>query len=128
MDGAIQQQRVQHIIDSYALAGREAAAFEEALAVMLDRYSYPLVEWALAEALVQNWLRYPLPRGLAFLQQVEACLQAWLDAADSPLMLTAEQFEHVTGLTPPGPIQAAKLTQLQLQARQRSPQNSSVVF
>jgi len=125
MDVALQQQRIQHIIDSYALAGREAEAFGGALSVMIERYSYPLVEWALAEALVQNWLRYPLPRGLVFLEQVETCLQSWVETTKMSITLTAEQFEHITGLTPPEPIKNALLTHIKAQVEQRLPQNSS---
>jgi hypothetical protein len=101
MDTAIQAQRIQHIIDSYSLAGQEPEMFAAGLATMVDRYSSALVEWALAEILVQNWLRYPLPRGMIFLQQVKICLQGWVEAGAIASTLTPAQFEQILGLPAP---------------------------
>ena len=101
MDATIQQQRIQHIVDSYALAGRETAAFRDGLAAILDQYSFWMVEWALVDVLVQNWLRYPLPRGRAFLHQVEGCLQTWVHDGAISSALTPEQFQLIAGLPAP---------------------------
>ncbi|MGD1941181.1 MAG: hypothetical protein ACFB0G_07700 [Leptolyngbyaceae cyanobacterium] len=100
MDVLIQQQRLQHIVDSYALAGRDATLFDRRLAALIQQYSYNAVELALVEGLVQNWLRYPLPRGMAFLEQIQTRLQAWREAAMISTGLTPTQFEQVTGLPP----------------------------
>ena len=100
MDVLIQRQRLQHIVDSYALAGRDDALFDRRLAALVQQYSYNAVELALVEGLVQNWLRYPLPRGLAFLEQIQPRLQAWREATMISTGLTPTQFEQVTGLPP----------------------------
>lgn len=100
MDVLIQQQRLQHIVDSYSLAGRDATLFERRLTTLVQQYSYNAVELALVEGLIQNWLRYPLPRGLAFLEQIQTRLQAWREEAMISTGLTPTQFEQVTGLPP----------------------------
>lgn len=100
MDVLIQQRRLQHIIDSYSLVGRDGDLFEARLSSLVESYPYPAVELALVETLVGNWLRYPLPRGLAYLEQVENLLQQWVSSSTLFTALTPEQFEHVTGLPP----------------------------
>ena len=110
MNVAIQQQRIQHIVDSYSLAGRELAAFKECLDAILNVYSYSMLEWALVDVLVQNWLRYPLPRGVAFLHQVERCLQSWSEAGMIASTLTPEQFELIAGLSAPASIDGKSRT------------------
>lgn len=100
MDILIQQQRLRHIVESYALAGEERDLFAAKLSLLEEGYPWFLIELALVEVLVQNWLKYPLPRGLAFLQQVEARLKEWRSASNVSSLLTPVQFEQVTGLTP----------------------------
>ncbi|HEY9888333.1 MAG TPA: hypothetical protein V6D02_08025, partial [Candidatus Obscuribacterales bacterium] len=87
-----------HIVDSYTLAGQDLEVFEPQLAKLTQHYAYQAIELALVEVLVSNWVRYPLPRGMAFLAQVEACLQSWQTADQVATTLTATQFEQVTGL------------------------------
>ncbi|NEQ30970.1 MAG: hypothetical protein F6K04_08195 [Leptolyngbya sp. SIO4C5] len=69
------------------------------LSCLLDCYSTALVELALAEILVKNWLRYPMIRGVSFLMQVHEKLKNW---ETQPVMsvLTPTQFQLVTGLDP----------------------------
>ncbi|MGP1375197.1 MAG: hypothetical protein ACTS3T_20380 [Almyronema sp.] len=95
----VNQQRVKHVIDSYQLFGEEWAAFEVCLDRILQRYPTPLVELALTEILVQNWLRYPLVRGLAFLNQVHEKLKTW-ETQPITSAITPIQFQLITGLDP----------------------------
>ncbi|MEM0979587.1 MAG: hypothetical protein AAGH78_04855 [Cyanobacteria bacterium P01_H01_bin.58] len=98
MDSLLQRQRLDRIVASYALAGEAEDLFSERLQQLLQQYPSVLIEWALVEVLVQNWLRYPLPRGLAFITQVEAKLQQWQTLTDASIAVTPSQFEQVTGL------------------------------
>ena len=98
----MQQQRLQHIVDSYSLAGENVPPFVTRLNRLQEGYPWFLVELALVEILVQNWLRYPMPRGLPFLEQVDARLQTWQAASKVPEFLTPKQFEQITGLAPIG--------------------------
>ncbi|MBE7382021.1 MAG: hypothetical protein F6J95_011485 [Leptolyngbya sp. SIO1E4] len=102
MDALIQQQRLHHIVESYSLAGEELETFAPKLDLLVKDYPGFLIELALVEVLVQNWLRYPMPRGLLFLEQVRDRLQAWQEAAMVSSGVTPEQFEQITGLTPQG--------------------------
>ena len=98
----MQQQRLQHIINSYSLAGEDVEPFLTKLNLLREDHPWFLIELALVEILVQNWLRYPLPRGLPFLEQVAARLQEWQATPKVPEFLTPNQFEQVTGLAPVG--------------------------
>lgn len=102
MDVSVWQQRLRHLVDSYHLSGQEPALFNEQLARLAVSYSYPVLELATVEVLVQNWVRYPLPRGMVFLEQVRSRLQDWQIAAAVTTFLTPVQFEHITGLSPLG--------------------------
>jgi hypothetical protein len=126
MDTLIQQQRLQHIVASYTLAGNAGEQFDQELLALLDSYPGELVELALAEVLVENWLRYPLPRGMVFLHLVQNRLADWQADATVSTFLTPSQFEQVAGLTPrgftdgpPGPVDFADAQPLALQRRLR---------
>jgi hypothetical protein len=104
----LKRQRVKHIISSYHLAGNDGDPFDAVLAMLLDEYPTPLVELAIAETLVMNWLSVPMPKGCAFLTQV----QEHLTLSDHPpecgdrsrphihSSITPAQFQHITGLDP----------------------------
>lgn len=95
------QQRVKHIVSSYQLDGNEAR-FDDDLANLLCHYPAPLVELALAETLIDNWLSIPMVRGQAFLAQVYQRLKSWEEQTISTT-LTPQTFQQITGLNP-GPI------------------------
>ncbi len=118
----IQTQRVLHIIDSYGLRNPASKTFQSYLSEILATYPGAVVEWAIAELLVENWQHLPMVRGTAFLTQVEQTLQRWSDEhnggvswqpTDSSTMalsyphlprgsrLEPAQFFAITGLTPP---------------------------
>jgi len=98
LSSQLQQQRLQHIIDSYRLDDGAVVTFRRKLDRLLARYPSPLIELALVETLVQQWASPPLVRGLPFLTQVEDRLQTW---AVQPAIrtFTPEQFHQITGLT-----------------------------
>ncbi|MEL6384351.1 MAG: hypothetical protein AAFQ89_18215 [Cyanobacteria bacterium J06626_18] len=99
MDGLVQQ-RLHHILDSYSLVGEAGETFAMKLVSLTKGYPWFIVELALTEVLVQNWLRYPLPRGVLFLEQVEERLQVWQKTSRVSSCLTPDQFELITGLSP----------------------------
>ena len=94
----LSQQRVQHIVQSYQLDGGDRPFFPY-LEELMQRYPHPLIELALAETLVANWLTVPFERGTAFLSQVHLRLQHW---EHEPIIssLTSDQFSTITGLDP----------------------------
>ena len=98
----VNQQRIQHIIDSYTLKGDEVAAFEKHLAELLAQYPHGLVELALVETLVKGWLTIPMERGVAFLTKAHNWLKQWQQAQSEQqsysLSLTPSQFSQITGL------------------------------
>jgi hypothetical protein len=94
----VNQQRVQHIVSSYQLDGAEPA-FNLALGRLLEDYATPVLELALAETLVANWLLLPLPRGMAFMQQVRDRLDQW-EQVGIDCHLSPDAFYQVTGLDP----------------------------
>jgi hypothetical protein len=95
----IEQQRVQHIITSYELAGEDAIAFYPYLHQLLATYSPPIVELALVESLVEGWLQLPMLRGCEFLSRVHDRLLTW-QANSITSTITPEQFLQITGLDP----------------------------
>lgn len=99
MDSPVKQ-RLSHIVNSYSLAGEEVEPFTVKLGFLTENYPWFLVELALTEVLVQNWLRYPLPRGIFFLEQVEKRLQEWEKNTEISSYLMPSQFELITGLPP----------------------------
>ncbi len=100
LEERVSQQRVQHIVSSYQLDGNEAEEFAIYLAKLLNIYAPPLIELALAETLVANWLLLPMPKGLAFLHQVHARLRHWQDTQTIVNTLMPDQFQQITGLDP----------------------------
>ena len=95
----LKRQRVKYIVSSYELDGSEPEAFNQYLDTLLTQYSSSLVELALAETLVTNWLSVPLVRGCGFLKQVQALLERWADQTRIHT-ITPDQFQQITGLDP----------------------------
>lgn len=95
----IQQQRVKSIISSYQLAGQDTDAFDSRLDDLLQNYPAPLLELAMVESLIENWLRMPMARGCAFLAQVQQRLDQW-EARSFHTTIAPEQFQQITGLSP----------------------------
>lgn len=95
----ISQQRVRHVIDSYMLRGTvdETDAFDAYIDTLLSQYPQGLVELALVETLVKNWLTIPMEKGVAFLTAAHDCIQQWQSTAQ-PVMITPSQFSQITGL------------------------------
>lgn len=92
-------QRIQHIVTSYGLSGDEAAPFEAYLMDLMQVFPAPLIELAIVETLVQQWLRVPLLRGIEFLQKAHQVLTHW-QSQPFHSRLTPTYFELVTGLDP----------------------------
>lgn len=95
----LNRQRVKHIVSSYQLGGSEANCFDSYLNELLQIYPYPLIELALVETLIDQWLSVPLTRGVEFLAQTHNKLKAW---ENQPIIstITPEQFQHIAGLDP----------------------------
>ncbi|NJO43895.1 MAG: hypothetical protein HC769_21930 [Cyanobacteria bacterium CRU_2_1] len=95
----LSQQRVKHIVSSYQLGGDEANQFDNYLAELLHGYPCPLIELALIETLIDNWLSVPLIRGIEFLSQAHNKLKTW---ETQPIVstITPEQFQQISGLDP----------------------------
>ena len=100
LEEQVSQQRVKHIVSSYQLDGDEAEQFTVYLSRLLKTYAPPLIELALAETLVASWLSLPMPRGMAFLQQVHARLHHWQTTQTIINTLRPDQFQQITGLDP----------------------------
>jgi len=102
LQNRIGQQRIQHIIDSYILMGEEVSAFESYLSDLLGQYPHGLIELALVETLVRNWLTIPMVKGVPFLANAHERLQAWQQdqwqQLTGSLKLTPNQFSQITGL------------------------------
>lgn len=99
----IGQQRVKHIVDSYLLAGGDDLdPFNTYLDDLLAQYPHGLIELALVETLVKNWLNVPMPKGTPFLAEAHERLKYWQsDPASIELLhsqLTPSQFSQITGL------------------------------
>ena len=95
----LSRQRVKHIVSSYQLAGDEVNQFESYLEDLLNRYPCPLIELALIETLIDNWLSVPLTRGIEFLTQTHNKLKLW-DTQPIVSTITPEQFQQISGLDP----------------------------
>ncbi|MEO1623190.1 MAG: hypothetical protein AAFU53_19430 [Cyanobacteria bacterium J06632_3] len=95
----ISQQRVQYIVDSYILAGSEADAFNAYLSELFIQYPHGLIELALVETLVKNWLTIPMQKGVPFLKSAHDKLKA-LQQTTSSISVTPNQFLQITGLDP----------------------------
>ena len=95
----LNQQRVKHIVSSYQLGGQESSRFEAYLQELLQNYPYALVELALVETLIDQWLQLPFKRGIDFLTQTHDKLKNW---EHQPIVstITPEQFQQIVGLDP----------------------------
>lgn len=95
----VSQQRVKHIVDSYHLDGDEVQQCLTYLEDLFEYYPPPLIELALIETLVDNWLSVPLPKGVAFFSQAHEKLKSW---EHQPILstLTPDQFQQISGLDP----------------------------
>ncbi|NJO81255.1 MAG: hypothetical protein HC827_24020 [Cyanobacteria bacterium RM1_2_2] len=95
----LNRQRVKHIVSSYQLGGQESNRFDSYLEELLQVYPHPLVELALIETLIDQWLTVPLIRGMEFLLQTHSKLKAW---ENQPIVstITPEQFRQIAGLDP----------------------------
>jgi hypothetical protein len=105
----LKRQRIKYIVSSYQLDRVDADQFDAVLDMLLADYPAPLVELAIAEALVENWLTVPMPKGCAFLNQIHDYLKAWensdAQSAAAPALpihcsITPNQFQQITGLDP----------------------------
>lgn len=95
----IQRQRIQHVVDSYCLAGSEIDDFNQQLDTLLATYPSALVELSLVETLVAVWMRYPPVRGSGFLMQAQGYLRHW-KIHPITSRLTPDRFFQITGLDP----------------------------
>ena len=93
----INQQRVNHIVDSYLLAGEDPASFQKYLDDLIVQYPAGLIELALVETLVSNWLKIPMEKGVAFLAATHERLKQWQQPDQSPA-ITPSQFSQIVGL------------------------------
>ncbi|MEM9151613.1 MAG: hypothetical protein AAGB19_14320 [Cyanobacteria bacterium P01_F01_bin.3] len=98
----IGQQRIQHIVDSYTLKGKETVAFENYLSELVGQYPSGLIELALVETLIKDWLTIPMDKGLPFLTKAHNWLKQWSQNQNMHLphclSLTPSQFSQITGL------------------------------
>ena len=99
----IGQQRVKHIVNSYLLAGSDSLdSFNAYLDDLLAQYSHGLIELALVETLVKNWVNVPMQKGIPFLAEAHERLKQWqLEPASIESLynqLTPSQFSQITGL------------------------------
>jgi len=93
-------QRAQFIAEQYHLYGLQEPNVTTARAYLRRLLNqYQGVEIALVEILVETWAQVPSPRGMAFLQRVEARLQQWSTTDRGPT-LSPSHFQHITGLHP----------------------------
>jgi hypothetical protein len=93
------QQRIDIIVTSYNLAGYDTSAFEEHLHTLMGQVPLLLLELAMVEIVVRQWLKVPFERGVLFLERTYHLLALWQQGQfDSAL--TPFHFEMVTGLDP----------------------------
>jgi hypothetical protein len=118
----LNRQRVKHIVSSYQLdgcafsedhrpensceescggshEGHHDHRFDSYLEELLQHYPHALIELALVETLMDQWLTVPLLRGIEFLAQTHHKLQNW---QHQPIVstITPEQFQQIVGLDP----------------------------
>ncbi|MEM1426065.1 MAG: hypothetical protein AAGF75_05875 [Cyanobacteria bacterium P01_H01_bin.130] len=94
-------QRISHIFNAYQLWGAQSEQVQQQVIQLLDQYPAPLMELAIAEVLVQQWLTALFPRGTQFIDRVHQ----WLDACATvgiSLTVLPPQFQAITGLEPHG--------------------------
>lgn len=95
----INQQRVKHIISSYQLDGDEGEPFFVYLDELFLAFPTPLIELAIVETLVSNWLTVPMVKGHSFLRQAHEQLKAW-ENQEIFSSIAPDQFQQITGLDP----------------------------
>jgi hypothetical protein len=95
----LNRQRVKYIVSSYQLSGSEGNGFNLYLEELMQNYPQPLVELALVETLIDQWLTVPLLRGIEFLDQAHSKLRTW---ENCPIVstITPAQFQQIVGLDP----------------------------
>lgn len=99
----ISRQRIQHIVDSYMLAGDEPVASQTYLQDLLSQYPHGLIELALVDTLIKNWLTIPMPKGVPFLATAHEQIKQWQieqQQSTQTVNLTHSQFHQITGLDP----------------------------
>jgi hypothetical protein len=99
LEAQIKQQRVKHIVSSYQLDSGEEVACEKFVEALSEQYACGLIELALVETLAQNWANFPMPRGIAFFEQVRNLLLCWETDMVS-VSIEPDQFQQITGLDP----------------------------
>ncbi len=105
---AVKRQRVKYIISSYRLDEANSQKFDDYLEMLMTHYPSPLIELALVETLLNNWLQVPMKRGYEFLIQAHEQLQTWeqyalIQTETAPSIastITPEQFQQITNLDP----------------------------
>lgn len=93
----LKQQRVKHIISSYRLAGDDENRVNSSLEALFTVYPTPLIELALVETLVENWLCLATVRGMPFFTKTYDRLQYW-EHHSIATTITPDQFQQITGL------------------------------
>ena len=95
----LNRQRVKYIVSSYQLGGSEGNGFNLYLEELMQNYPQPLIELALVETLIDQWLTVPLLRGIEFLIQTHSKLKTW---ENCPIVstITPAQFQQLVGLDP----------------------------
>ena len=99
LEEQINRQRVKHIVSSYQLDGDDCDRCANYLDELLRTYAIGLIELALTEAIVQNWLTIPMPRGVVFFDQVRDLLIEW-QTNSIEITFSPTEFQQVTGLDP----------------------------
>lgn len=100
LQNEINRQRVKHIIDSYQLDHKhDSEQFSLYLEDLFERYPTPVLELALTETLVDEWLNVPMLRGCQFLEKAYGKIKRW-ESAEAVSTLSFEQFQQITGLSP----------------------------
>jgi hypothetical protein len=99
LEEQISRQRVKHIVSSYDLTGEEIDRCTKYVDELLQTYAPALIELALTHTIVQNWLTVPMPRGMAFFDQVRDVLIDW-QANSIQINFTPDEFQQITGLDP----------------------------
>jgi hypothetical protein len=90
-------QRIQTIVTSYNLAECDDGSFEAYLTALMGQVPVKLLELAIVETLVRQWLKVPFERGVRFLEQTQNLLSTW-QMGQFECHLTPFYFEMLTGL------------------------------
>lgn len=93
----LNRQRVKHILSSYRLAGDEENHANSFVDALLAVYPSSLIELALVETLVENWLCLAALRGTPFLAKTYDRLRYW-EQHPIATTITPAQFQQITGL------------------------------